>query len=256
MVVQANPPEGRPAIEVEEVTKQYGLLAVLRGVNLRVAEGERLVLFGPNGAGKTTLFNVISGFLSPDTGTVGFNAAELIGLPPHEICRKGVGRTFQLVQPFEDMAVLDNVAAGCLFGRDRASSLQAARARAGRLLESVKLDAKALVLAGSLTLSERKRLEIARALATGPDLLLLDEVMAGLTHAESQEMAALIRKMQGDHGLTVLLIEHNIRLVTGLSHRMSVLNYGTIIAEGEPTEVVRNPEVVKAYLGERRRVEG
>lgn len=242
-------------LEVRGITKTFRGLRALDGVNLTVERGETVGLIGPNGAGKTTLFNVISGFLIPDTGTVCFNAAELVGLPPHEICRKGVGRTFQLVQPFADMAVLDNVAAGCLFGRDRASSLQAARARAVQLLESVKLDEKALVLAGSLTLSERKRLEIARALATGPDLLLLDEVMAGLTHAESQEMAALIRKMQGDHGLTVLLIEHNIRLVTGLSHRMSVLNYGTIIAEGEPAEVVRNPEVVKAYLGERRRVE-
>lgn len=241
-----------PLLEVIHVSKTFGGLRALDGVNLSVERGETFGLIGPNGAGKTTLFNVISGFLQADEGQVRFHGHDLVGLRPHQICRRGVARTFQLVQPFSDMTVLDNVAAACLFGRHRIASIQGAREHARHLLELVRLDAKASEPAGSLTLSERKRLEIVRALATGPDLLLLDEVMAGLTPAEGQEMGATIRHMQAEFHLTLLIIEHNVRLVTGLSHRMAVLNHGSMIAEGEPAEVVRHPEVIKAYLGERR----
>jgi len=239
-------------LEVTHISKTFNGLRVLDGVDLYVEPAETFGLIGPNGAGKTTLFNVISGFLKPDEGQVRFHGQNLVGLPPHQICHRGVARTFQLVQPFSEMTVLDNVAAGCLFGRQRIASIQSARGRARELLELVKLDARAFDPAGSLTLSGRKRLEIVRALATGPELLLLDEVLAGLTPAESQEMSATIRQMQAEFRLTVLIIEHSVRLVTGLSHRMAVLNYGRIIAQGEPAEVVRNPEVITAYLGERR----
>jgi len=240
-------------LEVTHISKTFNGLRVLDGVDLYVEPAETFGLIGPNGAGKTTLFNVISGFLKPDEGQVRFHGQNLVGLPPHQICHRGVARTFQLVQPFSEMTVLDNVAAGCLFGRQRIASIQSARGRARELLELVKLDARAFDPAGSLTLSGRKRLEIVRALATGPELLLLDEVLAGLTPAESQEMSATIRQMQAEFRLTVLIIEHNVRLVTGLSHRMAVLNHGSLIALGEPAEVVQNPEVIKAYLGERRR---
>ena len=241
-----------PLLEVVRLSKTFNSLRVLEGVSLSVERGETFGLIGPNGAGKTTMFNVISGFLRPDEGQVRFHGDDLVGLPPHQICRKGVARTFQLVQPFSDMTVLDNVAAACLFGKQRFASIQNARRRARHLLELIKLEARAVEPAGSLTLSERKRLEISRALATGGELLLLDEVMAGLTPAESQEMGAIIRQMQAELGLTVLIIEHNVRLVTGLSHRMAVLNHGCIIAQGAPAEVVRVPNVIKAYLGERR----
>lgn len=241
-----------PLLEVIRISKKFDGLRALDGVNLSVDPGEIFGLIGPNGAGKTTLFNVISGFLRPEEGQVRFQGEDLVGLRPHQICHKGVARTFQLAQPFFDMTVLDNVAAACLFGRQRLASIQNARGKARHLLELLKLDTKALEPAGSLTLSERKRLEIVRALATGPELLLLDEVMAGLTPAEGQEIGAVIRQMQAEFRLTVLIIEHNIRLVTGLSHRMAVLNHGSVIAQGEPAEVVRDAEVIKAYLGERR----
>lgn len=241
-----------PLLEVIRISRRFDGLRALDRVSLSVDPGEMFGLIGPNGAGKTTLFNVISGFLRPHEGQVRFHGDDLIGLRPHQVCHRGVARTFQLVQPFFDMTVLDNVAAACLFGRQRFASIENARARAGDLLRLVKLEAKASAPADSLTLTERKRLEIVRALATGPELLLLDEVMAGLTPAESQEMGAVIRQMQAEFSLTVLIIEHNIRLVTGLSHRMAVLNHGSVIAHGEPGEVVRDPEVIKAYLGERR----
>jgi branched-chain amino acid transport system ATP-binding protein len=239
-------------LEVLRISKRFDGLRALDEVTLSVERSETFGLIGPNGAGKTTLFNVISGFLRPEAGRVRFEGEDLVGLRPHEICRKGVARTFQLVQPFIDMTVLDNVAAACLFGRQRMASIGGARERARHLLGLLRLDAKASEPAGSLTLSERKRLEIVRAVATGPALLMLDEVMAGLTPAESQELAAVVRQMQAEFRLTLLIIEHNVRLVTGLSHRMAVLNHGSVIAQGEPGEVVRHPEVVKAYLGERR----
>ena len=241
-----------PLLEVIHISKTFDGLRALDRVDLSVERGETFGLIGPNGAGKTTLFNVISGFLRPDEGQVRFQGDDLVGLRPHQICQKGIARTFQLVQPFSDMTVLDNVAAACLFGRQRIASIPNARERARQLLALVKLDAKASEPAGRLTLTERKRLEIVRALATGPELLLLDEVMAGLTPAESQEMAAVIRQMQTEFRLTVLIIEHNVRLVTRLSHRMAVLNHGSIIAHGEPADVVKEREVIKAYLGERR----
>ncbi|MBI3997429.1 MAG: ABC transporter ATP-binding protein, partial [Armatimonadetes bacterium] len=195
----------------------------------------------------------ISGIYAPDGGRVRFQGHDLVGLHPHLVCRRGIARTFQIVQPFAGMSVLDNVAAGLLFGRGggRRPSLEEARQKARRLLPLGKLDEKAHMPAGALTLSERKRLEMVRGLATGPRVLLLDEVMAGLTPAEAEEMIGLIRITRQEFGLTILLIEHNIRLVMALAYRVAVLNYGVVIAQGRPEEVVSNPEVIRAYLGER-----
>ncbi len=241
-----------PLLELSHVSKSFGGLRVLDGVDIQVERGEIFGLIGPNGAGKTTLFNVISGFLRPDGGRVLLRGEDLVGRRPHEICRRGVGRTFQLVQPFAEMTVLDNVVAGCLFGRQPSASLEAARARARQLLALFKLEDTADQPAGRLTLSARKRLEIVRALGTGPEILLLDEVMAGLNPAESQEMVGIVRQVQAGLGLTLLIIEHNVKAVTGLSRRMAVLGQGVVIAVGEPAEVVVHPEVIKAYLGERK----
>lgn len=242
-----------PILEVEDVSKSFGGLRALQRVGLSVEPGAIAGLIGPNGAGKTTLFNVISGFDQPDGGRVRFDGTNLVGFPPHRVCRRGVARTFQLVQPFARMSVLDNVAAGALFGRGdgRRRSLDVARQTAHRLLPLGRLDGKEAMPAESLTLSERKRLEMVRALATGPRLLLLDEVMAGLTPVEASETIGVIRAMRAEFNLTILLIEHNVRLVMELAQQVTVLNHGIVIASGPPAEVVTNADVVKAYLGER-----
>jgi len=241
-----------PILEVVDVSKSFGGVQALKRINLLVEEGDIFGLIGPNGAGKTTLFNVISGRYRPDEGRVRFQGLDLVGLPSHQICRYGIARTFQIVQPFAGMSVLDNVAAGVLFGRggDDYRSLAAARTRACELLPFGKLAGRQDVPAGALTLSERKRLEMVRGLATSPQLLLLDEVMAGLTPAESEEMIGLIRTIRHEFHLSILLIEHNVRLVTAVADRVAVLNYGVLIAEGRPEVVVTNSEVIKAYLGQ------
>ena len=242
-----------PILEVLEVSKSFGGLRALQRVTLRVEEGDICGLIGPNGAGKTTLFNVISGIYRPDEGRVHFQGTDLVGFPPHQVCRGGIARTSQIVQPFAGMSVLDNVAAGVLFGRHDGArrSLEEGRKAARRLLPFGKLESKGNMPAGTLTLSERKRLEMVRALATAPQLLLLDEVMAGLTPVEAEEMIGIIRAVRQEFDLTILLIEHNVRLVMKLANRVAVLNYGVVIAEGRPEHVVTNADVVKAYLGER-----
>ena len=244
-----------PLLEIHEVTKHFGGVRALDHVSLRVEAGAIVGLIGPNGSGKTTLFNVISGYLRPDSGRVRLHGTELVGLQPHQICHRGIGRTFQLVQPFAEMTVIDNVAAAYLFGRAARShrSLRRARQAAYHLLELGKLTAQAHRPAGVLTLSERKRLEMLRALATGPRLLLLDEVMAGLTPSEAQEMMEVVRTVHREMELTILLIEHMVKLVADLCSRIAVLNFGKLVTEGSPEEVLRHEEVIRAYLGERRR---
>jgi branched-chain amino acid transport system ATP-binding protein len=243
-----------PLLELVDINKNFGGVRALDQVSLQVEAGAIVGLIGPNGSGKTTLFNIISGFLRPDAGQMRFNGTDLVGRKPHEICHQGIGRTFQLVQPFAALTVLDNVAAAALFGQQpRKSSLRQARQAALRLLELGKLAVRADRLAGTLTLSERKRLEMLRALATGPRLLLLDEVMAGLMPSEAQEMMEVMRTLHRELGLTILLIEHMVKLVTDLSSGMVVLNFGKLIATGRPEEVLRHQEVVEAYLGKRHR---
>ncbi len=240
-------------LAIEGAVKRFGGVTALHKVTLQVEKEETLGIIGPNGAGKTTLFNVLSGVYRPEEGHVLLRGEDVTGLRPDEICSRGLGRTFQIVQPFSHLTVLDNVAAACLFGRKREGkiqSLKAARQSAKDFLSFGRLEGREQRPAGELTLSERKRLEMIRALATGSDIILLDEVMAGLTPTEAEEMVVTIKEFRKRLHLTILLIEHNVRLVTSLSHRIVVLDYGEVIAGGTPKEVVQNPAVIKAYLGE------
>jgi branched-chain amino acid transport system ATP-binding protein len=233
-------------LKVDGVSKRFrGLVAVDR-VSFEVAEGAIFAVIGPNGAGKTTLFNTIAGVLRPDTGTIGFDGERIDGAPPDRICRRGIGRTFQIVRPFPALSVEDNVIVGALLRR---ADADAARSRAHEVLRQLDLYDKRLRLASSLTLPDRKRLEVARALATDPKLLLLDEVMAGLRPTETDRMVAVLRDINRTTGVTILLIEHVMRAVMALASHVLVLHHGAAIAEGSPEAVVRDPAVIESYLG-------
>ncbi len=233
-------------LEVESVTKRFGGLTAVREVSLRVNAGDLVGIIGPNGAGKTTLFNVIAGYSAPDSGRIVFDGREVTRHPPHEICRLGICRTFQIVKPFGHLSVAENVMIGAL---TRIRSVAEARREAGRVVENCALSAYSDVPAKSLPIGVRKRLEVARALATRPRLLLLDEVMGGLTPSELIEMIALIRRLHAE-GLTVIVIEHIMAAMMRLAQRIVVLHHGEKIAEGPPTQIARDPKVVDAYLGE------
>jgi branched-chain amino acid transport system ATP-binding protein len=233
-------------LELAQVGKRFGGLEVLRAVDLAVAEGEIVGLIGPNGAGKTTVFNLITGVYRPDGGRIAFAGADITGRPTEQICHRGIARTFQVVKPFGNLTVWQNVTVGALC---RAASLREARRAAVDTLKFVGLWPRRHDLARGLTIGLRKKLEVARALATRPRLLLLDEVMGGLNPTEVQGMVALIRQLHGQ-GLTLLVIEHVMAAVMSLSHRVVVLHHGELIAAGPPAEIVRNPQVIQAYLGE------
>ena len=235
-------------LEVERLTKGFGGVLAVSEVSLTLEAGELLGVMGPNGSGKTTLFNLIAGALRPDRGRIRFQGRDIAGLSPHRVCARGVARTFQLVRPFAGLSALDNVRVGCLYGRRRGAD---ARTEALRLLALVGLEGRAAKPAAALTLMDRKRLELARALATGPDLLLLDEFMAGLNPTETATAMGLIRRLVAD-GLSVLMVEHIVWALMDLARRIVVLSAGEKIADGPPAAVAADSRVVDVYLGVER----
>ena len=234
-------------LDIKNVSKFFGGLAANSDVSFSMQEGMIMGLIGPNGAGKTTLFNCITGYYPPSKGEVLFKGTRMNGLQPDQVCRLGMVRTWQKVRPLAKMTVLDNVMVGALA---RTSSLKVARAAAHEQLEVVRLDHKAAFVAGGLPIGERKKLEVARALATKPELLLLDEVMGGLNPAESEEIILLILDLK-KRGLTQMVIEHDMKAIMRISDRIVVLNSGEKLTEGTPQEVANHPDVIAAYLGER-----
>ena len=235
-----------PLLSVEQVSKRFRGLTAVDNVSFEVPRGAIFAVIGPNGAGKTTLFNLIAGSLRADAGRIAFDGTPLDGLTPDRVCRRGIGRTYQIVRPFPALSVEDNVIVGALLHRP---DVAAARLHAHEMLRRLDLYDKRRQRASALTLPDRKRLEVARALATDPKLLLLDEVMAGLRPTETDRMVAVLRQLNRDTGLTILLIEHVMRAVMALASRILVLHHGATIAEGAPETVVRDPAVIHSYLG-------
>jgi branched-chain amino acid transport system ATP-binding protein len=233
-------------LEVDGLKKSFGSIVVADDLDLHVAPGEAVGIIGPNGAGKTTLFNLIAGTLSPTAGCIRFDGRDLAGTPPQGRCRVGIGRTHQIPQPFEKLTVFENLLVGAVYGR-RKSEREVASS-CGEILERLGLLKRANALAGCLTLLERKRLEMARALATAPRLLLLDEIAGGLTEGECTELVATIRDIRRT-GVAILWIEHVVHALLAVIDRLVVLNFGRKIAEGAPKEVMRRPEVHEIYVG-------
>ena len=236
------------ALSVQGVSKRFGGLLAVDNVSFDVAPGELVSIIGPNGAGKTTLFNLLTGQLAPTAGRVMLDRADVSRLPPHRRAAAGFGRTFQIAQTLTSLTVLENAMIGAFLRHPR---LADAARHATAMLELVGLGARAGTRAGVLTLSERRRLEVARALATDPRIVLLDEVMAGLNQSEIQEVADLVQRLNAE-GHTFLVIEHNLKVVRQFSHRVIVLHRGAMLAEGTAAEVLANPAVVEAYVGTRR----
>jgi branched-chain amino acid transport system ATP-binding protein len=233
------------ALVIRGLSKRFGGLRAVQEVSFTVRENETVALIGPNGAGKTTSFNLITGFHRPDSGSVSAYGREIVGLKPHDICAHGLARTFQVAKPFGAMTVLDNVMTGA-FLRDRNTA--AAREKAREAIEFVGLAAREQTAAKDLTTIDQRRLEMARALATEPRLLLLDEVMAGLNPAEIDQAVGLVGKLS-QRGLTIVIVEHVMRAIMAVARHIVVLDHGQKIAEGGPREIVENPEVIRAYLG-------
>lgn len=239
-------------LQSKGIVKSFGGLKALDGVSFELCEGEILGLIGPNGSGKTTLFNVLSGSFTSDSGKVFFRGKDITGFRSDKICRLGIARTFQLNQPFENLNVYENVMVGALFGRKREADSTNLKLLHDNVLEALLdagLEIKKDFPIGSLTTSELRKLELARAISSRPEVLLLDEVMAGLTQAETEEMMKRIVRIKEDRGITILIIEHIMKAIMGLSDRMIVLNYGKLIAKGLPNEIATNSYVIEVYLG-------
>ncbi|MFZ0147215.1 MAG: ABC transporter ATP-binding protein [Xanthobacteraceae bacterium] len=233
-------------LSLQGVSKRFRGLVAVDAVSFEIAAGELFAIIGPNGAGKTTLFNMIAGAIAPDEGSINFAGEPIGGLPPDAICRRGIGRTFQIVRPFPALTVEDNVIVGALL---HSRDVGKARERARELLRRLDLFDQRNRTAATLTLPDRKRLEVARALATEPKLLLLDVVMAGLRPTESDRMVAVLRTLNRDSGLAIVLIEHVMRAVMALASNVLVLDHGIAIAQGKPEAIVHDPAVVQSYLG-------
>jgi branched-chain amino acid transport system ATP-binding protein len=235
-------------LQVQDLTKRFGGLQALTDVTFDLAEGEILGLIGPNGAGKTTLFNVINGVYAPERGRVTFRGEDITGQPSYEVAQRGLARTHQVVRPLNELTVRENVMVGACYGREK-HSLKEARRVAEEALTQVGLIDRADQPAGSLNVAQKKRLEMARALAARPYLLLLDEVLAGLNPSEIAAMMATVRAIR-DQGISILMIEHVMQAIMAISDRIIVLDYGMLIAAGLPEEVANNPQVIEAYLGD------
>jgi branched-chain amino acid transport system ATP-binding protein len=238
-----------PILEGEHITKNFGGLAALADVNFYVNEGEILGLIGPNGAGKTTLFNIISGALPLKSGTIRFKDKPINGLSPNEICKRGIARTFQLIKIFGHMTVYENVLTGTLFGTSEKLSSKEAAARTSELLEFMDLASFSNSIAKDLTFVNQKKVEVARALATHPDLLMLDEFMAGLNQTEVMQGIELVKRIR-DRGVTILMIEHVMTAIMSVCNRVIVLHHGEKIADGTPSEIANNKSVIEVYFGE------
>jgi branched-chain amino acid transport system ATP-binding protein len=234
-------------LDIQSVSKTFRALRAVTNASFTVEPNTIAALIGPNGAGKTTLFNMVAGVLVPDSGAIWFSGQRIDGFRPDQICGRGIARTFQMVKPFAGLSVLDNVIVGAL---KRSSGIHDARKSAASILDELDLGPKRDFPASSLTLPDRKKLEVARALATRPQLLLLDEVMAGMRPAECEQLMALLREINRRDGITILLIEHVMRAVMALAGKVIVLHHGEVIAQGSAGQVVRDPAVLECYLGE------
>lgn len=237
-------------LEVIKITKYFGGLSAIKDVDFFIGKGEIVSLIGPNGAGKTTLFNCISGFYCPEQGMINFNNRDIKGMKSYQVCRLGIGRTFQIPRPFLNMSLVKNVLVGTVFGKDKPVPSKEAEQQANFYLNFVGLLDKKDVLVKGLNLNDRKMLEVARTLSTNPKILLLDEVIAGLNPTQTQEAMKLIKRIRDELGITIFWIEHNMRAVMSMAERIIVLHHGQKLAEGSPLEVTNNKEVIDAYLGE------